>query len=169
MFAGRGSSELSQLVQDKFKRRDSESQLQSLVARIQCGDWSPVISSLLKDRMEEGGGSGEERPLSPEELLEKNILPRPRSIYREILFLKMAVSSRTIISKLLVINNPQLFKLKTVQLIYCPLATFDREFLQCLQRLPKEKSARLHQEDFPPSARAVQCRQDFGPLQIIRQ
>lgn len=70
------------------ERRDSESQLQSLVARVQCGDWPPVITSLLRDRLkaaseakEAGTGAESEAELYP------------RSIYRETLFLNMIVSS----------------------------------------------------------------------------
>lgn len=63
------------------KRRNSESQLQSLVARVQCGDWPPVLTSLLRDRLQSGDRQGAESQLLP------------RSIYRETLFLNMTVSS----------------------------------------------------------------------------
>lgn len=77
-----GKQEALLLANPELKRRrDSESQLQSLVARIQCGDWAPVISSLLVDRFEEVGSESREEDL-------------PRSIYRETLFLKMAIFRR---------------------------------------------------------------------------
>ncbi len=63
------------------KRRDSESQLQSLVARVQCGDWPPLLTSLLRDRVKEAGSEVVKEKLSP------------RSIYRETLFLNMIVST----------------------------------------------------------------------------
>ena len=50
------------------------SQLQSLVARIQCGDLVPVLTSLLKDRDEKGVGQGAGLT--------------HRSLYRETLFLQ---------------------------------------------------------------------------------
>ena len=68
-----------------LKRRDSESQLQSLVARVQCGEWPPVITSLLRDRLK-GAGQHEAKEAGQEEELVA------RSIYRETLFLNMTVS-----------------------------------------------------------------------------
>ena len=67
------------LSQPAKNRRDSQSQLQSLVARVQCGDWPPVLTSLLKDRLQGAGPTAEDQ--------------LPRSIYRETLFLNMTVSS----------------------------------------------------------------------------
>ena len=67
------------------KRRNSESQLQSLVARVQCGDWPPVLTSLLRDRLQ-SNGQGEGSQGAESQLL-------PRSIYRETLFLNVMVSS----------------------------------------------------------------------------
>lgn len=74
-----------QISRPQVKRRDSESQLQSLVARVQCGDWPPVISSLLRDRLK--GAESEAKEVG----LEAGLLPR--SIYRETLFLNMTVSA----------------------------------------------------------------------------
>lgn len=69
----------------QVKRRDSEGQLQSLVARVQCGDWPPVVTSLLRDRLK--GAGSEATEAGPEaELL-------PRSIYRETLFLNVTISA----------------------------------------------------------------------------
>lgn len=74
---------------EPVKRRDSESQLQSLVARIQCGDWPPVVTSLLKDRVKGAGPTSKE---AESMLKEAESGPVPRSIYRETLFLTMTVS-----------------------------------------------------------------------------
>ena len=73
-----GKREVWLQAKPEIKGRDSESQLQSLVARIQCGEWTSILSSLLIDRHKDGVSS-EEECLS-------------RSIYRETLFLKLAVS-----------------------------------------------------------------------------
>ena len=69
-----------------YKRRDSESQLQSLVARVQCGDWPPVLTSLLRDRVQEAGS---------EEAAQEELTPR--SIYRETLFLNMTVPKSSLL------------------------------------------------------------------------
>lgn len=44
---------------------------------------------------------------------------------------------------------------------------FDREFKQALQRVPRDLSSVLEARDHPPSGRALQCRRNFGPLQVI--
>ncbi len=72
------------------RRRDSESQLQSLVARVQCGDWPPLLTSLLRDRLK-GAESSEKGAESSEKGAESQLVPR--SIYRETLFLNMSVLS----------------------------------------------------------------------------
>ena len=59
------------------------SQLQSLVARTQCGDFLTVLNSLLKDRRKQGDGEEGAGLLS-------------RSVYREILFLKSVLSDGNI-------------------------------------------------------------------------
>lgn len=70
------------------KRRNSESQLQSLVARVQCGDWPPVLTSLLRDRLKGEGSESKE--------VGSVIEPVPRSIYRETLFLTMTISAANV-------------------------------------------------------------------------
>lgn len=92
-----GRREAQLLAKPEFMRRDSESQLQSLVARIQCGDWTPVLSSLLKDRLREEGPQAEEARPDPEQSVVQEYLPR--SVYRETLFLKMAISRRVNLGK----------------------------------------------------------------------
>ena len=59
------------------------SQLQSLVARTQCGDFLTVLNSLLEDRRKQGVGEEGAGLLS-------------RSVYREILFLKSVLSDGNI-------------------------------------------------------------------------
>ena len=59
------------------------SQLQSLVARTQCGDFLTVLNSLLEDRRKQGVG-------------EEGVGLLSRSVYREILFLKSVLSDGNI-------------------------------------------------------------------------
>ena len=47
--------------------------------------------------------------------------------------------------------------------IHNPLDLFEREYLQNVQRLPRELSSFLHNDDHLPSARALQCRRDWLP------
>ncbi len=86
------------MLHDKpeFKRRDSESLLQGLVAHVQCRDWAHVINSLLKERAVTEAGGGAHQSATGRAKLRK---PHSRSIYREILFLLMVVSSRTNVGK----------------------------------------------------------------------
>ena len=59
------------------------SQLQSLVARTQCGDFLTVLNSLLEDRRKQG-------------VREEGVGLLSRSVYREILFLKSVLSDGNI-------------------------------------------------------------------------
>lgn len=115
-----------------LQKRDSEMQLQSLVARTQCGDLLPVLRSLLEDRQGQGA-----------ETEEKGAGPIPRSTYRETLFLKTVLSDGVIDVEL-----------------------FEREYAQTIQRLPRDLSSRLQPQDYLPTPRALQCRKEFGHLQV---
>ena len=44
---------------------------------------------------------------------------------------------------------------------------FDREYRHSLQRVPRDLSSLLEAKDHPPSGRALYCRRNFGPLQVI--
>ena len=78
------------------------SQLQSLVARTQCGDFLTVLNSLLEDRRKQGVG-------------EEGVGLLSRSVYREILFLKSVLSDGNIdigrytitVTKLVHYSSPQ--------------------------------------------------------------
>jgi hypothetical protein len=61
-------------------RRDSSSQLQSLVAKTQWGQLTPVLTNLLEDR---------QRSVAAASSTERR--PRHRSVYRETLFFKAAI------------------------------------------------------------------------------
>lgn len=67
-----------------------------------------------------------------------------RSTYRQLLFLKCLL-------------NPDTFDIDL----------FDREYQLCLQRLPKEFAVQLQSWDYPPSAKASNCRKDFGLLKVF--
>ena len=66
--------------------RTVHSQLQSLVARTQCGDLCPVLCSLLKDRASLSRTSSDQSNQTQTQL-------SSRSIYRETLFLKSVLNN----------------------------------------------------------------------------
>jgi hypothetical protein len=105
-------------------RRDSNSQLQPMVARMQCGDLQYIMRSLLNDKRQDGSHEY-------------------RSIYRQMLFLKCVL-------------QPDL-----------DIEMFDKEYQLNLQKLPKELAVLLESWDYPPTAKASNCRKEFGLLQII--
>ncbi len=86
-----------------LNRQDSESQLQSLVARTQCRDIPPVLTSLLRDRLKRAECGSKEKLVQ-------------RSIYREILFLYMTVSGQVDIGMYVCVCVSH-----NVQLYYVPL------------------------------------------------
>lgn len=118
------------------------------MARITCGDIAPLVIKLLEDRRHPTGDQ------------------LHRSIFREALFLKSIVTQaipdlgkdhgHTYICNLLTCLSTFAFK-----------DIFEKEYSQITQRLQKDFSALLKSMDHLPSPRAVQCRREFGCLQVF--
>lgn len=127
-------------------------QLQSLVAKTQWGQLTPLLQSLLEDR---------QNNITPSTSYSTTNTPH-RSIYRETLFFKAAILGSINVGKVIMTSS----LLRNNDVIFLYIDQFDQEFQQAILRLPRSLSSILTSEDFPPSQRARHCRTDFGPLHV---
>eukprot|EP00117_Sycon_ciliatum_P018296 scpid16412/ scgid3295/ C-myc promoter-binding protein; DENN domain-containing protein 4A len=130
---------MQQNVIQSLERDELSSQLQSLAARLQCGDYNAPMAAMLKERLTARRGSSS----TGTGTAGKSDPTVFRSVYWELLCFLAVVRGASL-----------------------DLGKFDREYSRAVGRLSKDMSVELRQDDHGPDAHALAFRSRFGAISM---